>query len=67
MLFCCESLECQNVGATSVLVFDDQEEPLITMDSPEEDSSAAEYMQNITIPSTLIEKLSCDKLKVAIC
>ena len=27
------------------------------MDSPEEDTSAAEYLHNITIPSTLIEQL----------
>ena len=30
----------QNVGATAVLVFDDWEEPLITMDSHEEHTSA---------------------------
>jgi len=32
----------QNAGAAAVLVSDDREEPLITMDSPEKDSSAAE-------------------------
>lgn len=56
----------QNAGAAAVLVSDDRDEPLITMDSPEEDSSAAEYLQNITIPSALIEKAFGDKLKVAI-
>ena len=44
----------QNAGATTVLVFDDREEPLITMDSPKEDTSVAKYLQNITIPSALI-------------
>jgi len=56
----------QNAGAAAVLVSDDREEPLITMDSPEKDSSAAEYLQNITIPSALIEKEFGDKLKGAI-
>lgn len=47
----------QNAGATTILVFDDRVEPLITMDSLEEDSSAADYLQNIAIPSALIERL----------
>ena len=45
-----------NDGAAVVLVFDDREYQLITMDSPEEDNSAAEYLQNITIPFALIEQ-----------
>ncbi|KAH9300872.1 hypothetical protein KI387_012455, partial [Taxus chinensis] len=56
----------QNAGAAAVLVADDKEEPLITMDSPEEDVASAEYLQNITIPSALIEKHLGDKLKKAI-
>ena len=58
-VICCFALKvwnAQNAGATTVLVFDDREEPLITMDSPEEDTLAAEYLQNITIPSSLIEQ-----------
>ena len=35
------------------------------MDSPEEDTSAVEYLQNITIPYALIVKQFSDKLKVA--
>ena len=35
------------------------------MDSPEEDTSPAEYLQNITIPSALIVKQFGDKLKVS--
>lgn len=53
----------QNAGAACVLVADDRVEPLITMDSPQEDKDAAEYLQNITIPSALIEKTFGDKLK----
>ncbi|MCO5604768.1 hypothetical protein L7F22_058938 [Adiantum nelumboides] len=53
----------QNAGAASVLVADDQDEPLITMDSLEEDGKAAEYVQKITIPSALIEKAFGDRLK----
>lgn len=56
----------QNAGAACVLVADDKEEPLITMDSPQEDEKAAEYLQNITIPSALIEKAFGDKLKAAL-
>eukprot|EP00250_Pteridium_aquilinum_P017558 c23686_g3_i1 orf=411-2282(-) len=53
----------QNAGAASVLVADDRVEPLITMDSPQEDGKAAEYLENITIPSALIEKGFGDQLK----
>ncbi|KAI5057605.1 hypothetical protein GOP47_0027620 [Adiantum capillus-veneris] len=53
----------QNAGAASVLIADDRVEPLITMDSPEEDDKAAEYVQKITIPSALIEKKFGDKVK----
>lgn len=56
----------QNAGAAAVLVADDRDEPLITMDSPAEDKSAGEYLPNITIPSALIEKSFGDNLKKAI-
>eukprot|EP00249_Psilotum_nudum_P020534 c27746_g1_i1 orf=437-2317(+) len=56
----------QNAGAAAVLVSDDRVEPLITMDSPDEDTQAATYLQNITIPSTLIEKNFADDLKKAL-
>uniref|UniRef100_A0A7N0TVG5 EGF-like domain-containing protein n=1 Tax=Kalanchoe fedtschenkoi TaxID=63787 RepID=A0A7N0TVG5_KALFE len=56
----------QKAGASAVLVADDIEEALITMDSPEEDRASAEYIQNITIPSALIEKSFAEKLKQAI-
>ncbi|KAL0412627.1 UNVERIFIED_CONTAM: Vacuolar-sorting receptor 3 [Sesamum radiatum] len=56
----------QNAGAAAVLVADDLDEPLITMDSPEEDAAAAKYIVNITIPSALVDKSFGEKLKQAI-
>lgn len=56
----------QNAGAAAVLVTDNKVESLITMDSPEEDNTAVEYLQHITIPSALIEKNFGDKLKKAL-
>ncbi|XP_020237450.1 vacuolar-sorting receptor 1 [Cajanus cajan] len=56
----------QKAGASAVLVADDIEEKLITMDTPEEDGSSAKYIENITIPSALIEKSFGEKLKSAI-
>lgn len=53
----------QNAGAAAVLVADDRDEPLITMDSPEEDKAAARYLDKISIPSALIEKSFGDDLK----
>ncbi|KAJ0801109.1 putative EGF-like calcium-binding domain, PA domain, complement Clr-like EGF [Helianthus annuus] len=56
----------QNAGASAVLVADDIEEALITMDTPEEDVASAKYIENITIPSALISKSFGEKLKKAI-
>eukprot|EP01018_Ginkgo_biloba_P009083 Gb_38951 [translate_table: standard] len=56
----------QNAGAAAVLVADDREEPLITMDSPEEDKDADEYLAKISIPSALIEKSFGDDMKKAL-
>lgn len=56
----------QNAGAAAVLVADDRNEPLITMDSPAEDKATTEYLQNISIPSALVEKSLGDKLKKAL-
>ncbi|CAM8974203.1 unnamed protein product [Rhodiola kirilowii] len=56
----------QKAGASAVLVADDIEEPLITMDSPEEDGGSNQYIENITIPSALIEKSFGEELKKAI-
>ncbi|XP_074343603.1 vacuolar-sorting receptor 3-like [Apium graveolens] len=56
----------QNAGAAAVLVADDIEEHLITMDTPEEDVQSAKYIQNITIPSALLDKAFGEKLKQAL-
>ncbi|GMJ00616.1 VACUOLAR SORTING RECEPTOR 7, VACUOLAR SORTING RECEPTOR 3;1, binding protein of 80 kDa 3;1 [Hibiscus trionum] len=53
----------QQAGAAAVLVADIIDEPLITMDSPEESSDANEYLEKIGIPSALIEKSFGDNLK----
>ncbi len=53
----------QQAGAAAVLVADDRDESLLTMDSPEDDSNAAQYLDNITIPSALITKELGDKVK----
>ncbi|KAL0714266.1 hypothetical protein Bca4012_021245 [Brassica carinata] len=56
----------QQAGAAAILVADNKAEPLITMDTPEEDKSDADYLQNITIPSALITKSLGDSLKSAL-
>ncbi|KAI3497385.1 hypothetical protein L1887_39955 [Cichorium endivia] len=56
----------QKAGASAVLVADDLDEPLITMDTPEEDFASAKYLENITIPSALISKTFGEKLKKAV-
>ncbi|XP_031260251.1 vacuolar-sorting receptor 3-like [Pistacia vera] len=56
----------QEAGASAVLVADDVEEALITMDTPAEDISSTTYIENITIPSALIDKSFGEKLKKAL-
>ncbi|KAK9112058.1 hypothetical protein Scep_019577 [Stephania cephalantha] len=56
----------QKAGASAVLVADNIAEPLITMDPPQEDGASAAYIENITIPSALIDKDFDEKLKKAI-
>ncbi|KAK5843930.1 hypothetical protein PVK06_000065 [Gossypium arboreum] len=53
-------------GASAVLAADDIEEALITTDNPEEDSSSAKYIEDITIPSALIEKIFGETLTLMI-
>ncbi|RRT57887.1 hypothetical protein B296_00044068 [Ensete ventricosum] len=75
ILFCFPFTDClfakkvwnaQNAGASAVLVVDDKNEPLITMDLPREDDEAAKYIENITIPSALIDKKFGEQLKKAV-
>uniref|UniRef100_A0A7I4F0X4 PA domain-containing protein n=1 Tax=Physcomitrium patens TaxID=3218 RepID=A0A7I4F0X4_PHYPA len=56
----------QQAGAAAVLVVDNRDEDLITMNSPEEDPVASKYLPNISIPSALIIKKFGDKLKTAL-
>ncbi|KAK1265386.1 Vacuolar-sorting receptor 1 [Acorus gramineus] len=56
----------QNAGVAAILVADYKIEPLITMDTPAEENTSAEYLQNITIPSALISKTTGDSLKKAL-
>eukprot|EP00243_Klebsormidium_subtile_P000648 TRINITY_DN110_c0_g1_i1.p1 TRINITY_DN110_c0_g1~~TRINITY_DN110_c0_g1_i1.p1 ORF type:complete len:634 (-),score=210.48 TRINITY_DN110_c0_g1_i1:256-2157(-) len=58
--------DAQQAGASAVIVADDKDEPLITMDAPEDDPTADEYLGKITIPSALITKELADKLKAAL-
>ena len=55
----------QNTGAATVLVVDEHDEPLITMDSSEEDMIAADYLDKISVPFSLIKKSFGDDLKKA--
>ena len=45
---------------------DNKLEPLITMDTPEEDTANADYLEKINIPSALISKSLGDSIKSAI-
>eukprot|EP00262_Sarcandra_glabra_P019833 TRINITY_DN766_c0_g1_i1.p1 TRINITY_DN766_c0_g1~~TRINITY_DN766_c0_g1_i1.p1 ORF type:complete len:625 (-),score=69.04 TRINITY_DN766_c0_g1_i1:193-2067(-) len=65
--FTMKAWNAQTAGAAAILVADDKIEPLITMDTPEEESSSgADYLQNITIPSALITKTLGDSVKKAL-
>ncbi|CAN6450267.1 unnamed protein product [Victoria cruziana] len=65
-LFALKVWNAQNAGAAAVLVADDIDEPLITMDSPKEENEASKFIENITIPSALIYKSFGSELKKAI-
>ncbi|KAJ7969394.1 Vacuolar-sorting receptor-like protein [Quillaja saponaria] len=56
----------QQAGAAAVLVADSIDEPLLTMDSPQESTDADGYIEKIGIPSALIEKSFGDSLKEAL-
>ncbi|KAL1545385.1 Vacuolar-sorting receptor 2 [Salvia divinorum] len=61
--FTAKAWNAQNGGAAAILVADDRNEPLITMDNPEQEDASPDYLQNITIPSALISKDLGDKIK----
>lgn len=64
--FTLKAWNAQKGGAAAILVADDRTEPLITMDTPEEENADADYLQNITIPSALISKSLGDSIKKAL-
>ncbi|KAJ7950128.1 vacuolar sorting receptor-like 1 [Quillaja saponaria] len=64
--FTLKAWNAQKGGAAAILVADDRLEPLITMDTPEEENADADYLQNITIPSALISKPLGDSIKKAL-
>ncbi|KAL2489806.1 Vacuolar-sorting receptor 3 [Forsythia ovata] len=61
--FTLKAWNVHNAGAAAILVADDRIEPLITMDTPEEENAQVDYLQNITIPSALINKALGDNIK----
>ncbi|KAL1833848.1 hypothetical protein ACET3Z_003499 [Daucus carota] len=56
----------QQAGAAAVLVTDDRDEPLITMESPGESADADGYIDKIGIPSALIDRSFGETLKAAV-
>lgn len=55
----------QNAGAAAVLIADSIDEPLITMDTPEESKDDG-YVEKIKIPSALINREFGESLKIAV-
>ncbi|XP_050234981.1 vacuolar-sorting receptor 1-like [Mercurialis annua] len=64
--FTLKAWNAQKGGAAAILVADDKMEPLITMDTPEEENANADYLQKINIPSALITKALGDSIKKAL-
>ncbi|KAG4131489.1 hypothetical protein ERO13_D09G215050v2 [Gossypium hirsutum] len=63
--FALKALNAQQVGAAAILIADDCNEPLITLNTPEE-TLATRYVQDIAIPSALITKSLGDRIKEAL-
>nr|CAB3503901.1 unnamed protein product [Digitaria exilis] len=59
------SWNAQLAGAAAVLVADAVDEPLLTMDTPEDETPDMAFLSNITIPSALITKRLGDALRRA--
>ncbi|CAH8382655.1 unnamed protein product [Eruca vesicaria subsp. sativa] len=56
----------QKSGAAAVLIADILDEPLITMDSPEESKEADDFIEKLSIPSALINLSFANTLKQAL-
>ncbi|ONK65848.1 uncharacterized protein A4U43_C06F1590 [Asparagus officinalis] len=63
--FALKAWNAQNAGAAAVLVADSIDEPLLTMDTPEESKDEG-YIEKITIPSALVNRAFGEALKKAI-
>ncbi|CAL9104261.1 unnamed protein product [Musa textilis] len=63
--FALKAWNAQQAGAAAVLVADNTDEPLLTMDNPEE-SQDLEYVDKITIPSAFINHEFGETLKKAL-
>lgn len=63
--FALKAWNAQNAGAAAVLVADSIDEPLITMDTPEENRDEG-YVEKITIPSVLVNRAFGETLKKAL-
>ncbi|KAL9251723.1 Vacuolar-sorting receptor 7-like protein [Drosera capensis] len=55
-LFALKAWNAQQAGAAAMLVVDNIDEPLITMDSPDMNSGSSDYVDKIQIPSVMIEQ-----------
>ncbi|RWR98184.1 vacuolar-sorting receptor 1-like protein isoform X1 [Cinnamomum micranthum f. kanehirae] len=65
-IFSLKAWNAQKAGAAAILIADNCIEPLITMDTPEDENASAEYVQYISIPSALISKTLGDSIKKAL-
>lgn len=63
--FALKTWHAQLAGAAAVLVADSADEPLLTMDSPEEETPDMAFLANITVPSALVSKQFGDTLRRA--
>ncbi|KAK1687100.1 hypothetical protein QYE76_047948 [Lolium multiflorum] len=61
--FAVKTWNAQQAGAAAVLVADNFEEPLLTMDNPEGETLT--FLANITAPSALVTKSFGDALRIA--
>uniref|UniRef100_A0A2P2K590 Uncharacterized protein MANES_16G058100 n=1 Tax=Rhizophora mucronata TaxID=61149 RepID=A0A2P2K590_RHIMU len=61
--FALKAWNAQQAGAAAMIVVDSIDEPLITMDSPEANNIADNYLEKLGIPSALIEKSFGERLK----
>ncbi|KAG0447963.1 hypothetical protein HPP92_028079 [Vanilla planifolia] len=63
--FALKAWNAQNAGAAAVLIADNIDEPLITMDTPDESRDEG-FVEKIVIPSALINREFGEALKIAV-